>query len=175
MGKPLMQFKNFTVQDDNYLGAENENLILSINEIKRKIISVTNWLSGSGLKINDQKTEICIFHRREQISLNISINNTEIQTSNKINILGMIFDSNLSWDHQYNHAIKEANHNLYAIKITAKYFTSEEKKTLLTSLFYSKLYYGSKVWHMPGRSLSQNKKLVSYKLFHSVIDQIICC
>ena len=33
------------------------------------------------------------------------------------------------------------------------------KKTLLTSLFYSKLYYGSEVWHLPGRSMTQNKKL----------------
>ena len=30
---------------------------------------------------------------------------------------------------------------------------------LLTSLFYSKLYYGSEVWHIPGRSMIQNKKL----------------
>ena len=71
----------------------------------------------------------------------------------------MIFDSNLSWEPQYNHAIKEANHNLYAIRIISKYFSEEENKTLLTSLFYSKLYYGSEVWHIPGRSTSQNKQL----------------
>ena len=73
--------------------------------------------------------------------------------------MGMIFDSNLTWDQQYNQAIKEANHNLYAIKIIAKYFSMEEKRTLLTSLFYSKLYYGSEIWHIPGRTLAQNKKL----------------
>ena len=39
------------------------------------------------------------------------------------------------------------------------YFDRMEIKTLLTSLFYSKLYYGSEVWHIPGRSQSQNKKL----------------
>ena len=54
---------------------------------------------------------------------------------------------------------KEANQNLYAIKIIAKYFNAEEKKTLLTSLFYLKLYYGSEIWHLPGRSILQNKKL----------------
>ena len=50
-----------TYADDNYLGSENPNFMLAISEIKRKIISVTNWLTGSGMKINDQKTEICIF------------------------------------------------------------------------------------------------------------------
>ena len=31
--------------------------------------------------------------------------------------------------------------------------------TLLTSLFYSKLYYGSEICHIPGRTITQNKKL----------------
>ena len=30
---------------------------------------------------------------------------------------------------------------------------------MLTSLFSSKLYYGSEVWHIPGRTAAQNKKL----------------
>ena len=36
---------------------------------------------------------------------------------------------------------------------------TEEKMTLLTSLFYSKLYYSSEIWHIPGRTIAQNKKL----------------
>ena len=38
------------------------------------------WLEGSGLNINDQKTEICFFHRKGQITTSININNTPIQT-----------------------------------------------------------------------------------------------
>ena len=102
-----------TYADDNYLGSENANIILAKQEIKRKINVITKWLTGSGLKINDQKTEICIFHRKELIKEEIEINNIKLETTNQMNILGMIFDSNLSWDHQYNNAIKEANHNLY--------------------------------------------------------------
>ena len=35
--------------------------------------------------------------------------------TNTINILGIIFDSNLTWNQQYNKAITEANQNLHAI------------------------------------------------------------
>ena len=131
----------------------------SINDTKLKITKVSKWLTQSGLKINDLKTEICIFHRKEKTTATITINNIEIKSSNQITILGLVFDSNLTWDLQYNKAIKEANQNLYAIKIISKYFTKEERITLLTSLFYSKLYYGSEVWHHPGRTAVQNKKL----------------
>ena len=54
---------------------------------------------------------------------------------------------------------KEANANLYAIKRIAKFFNREEKTLLITSLFYSKLYYGSEVWHLPERTSAQNKML----------------
>ena len=54
----------------------------------------------------------------------IIINGTQIESSNQINILGIIFDSNLKWESQYENAIKAANHNLHAIKIIAKYFNT---------------------------------------------------
>ena len=74
-------------------------------------------------------------------------------------ILGITFDSNLKWNQQYSKAIKEANANLYAIKRIAKFFNQEEKTMLITSLFYSKLYYGSEVWHLPDRTTEQNKMI----------------
>ena len=76
-----------------------------------------------------------------------------------MNILGITFDCNLKWNQQYTKAIKEANTNLYAIKRIAKFFTKEERTTLNTSLFYSKLYCGSEVWHLPERTVAQNKMI----------------
>ena len=116
-------------------------------------------MTKSGLKINEKKTDLCIFHRRNLKKITLKINGTNIESSNQVKILGIIFDSNMKWEQQYESAIKEANQNLHAIKIIEKYFTKEEKGTLLTSLFYSKLYYGSEVWHLPSRSATQNKKL----------------
>ena len=49
--------------------------------------------------------------------------------------------------------------NLYAIKRIAKFFNKEERLTLITSLYYSKLYYGSEVWHLPERTTSQSKMI----------------
>ena len=79
----------------------NRILLNAIDEIKHKISRVSDWLTKSGLKINDQKTEICIFHRNEKTSLTINKNESEIKTTNQMTILGIIFDSNLTWDQQY--------------------------------------------------------------------------
>ena len=90
-----------------------------------------------GLKINEQKTEICIFHRNQEVTRTLFINDLQIKTTSSIRILGIIFDSNLNWNKQYHHAITEANQNLYAIKIIAKYIFNviplEHNKSLNTS------------------------------------------
>ena len=55
----------------------------------------------------------------------------------------------LNWGPQVSRAIKGANNSLQAIKMIRKYFKTSEIIQLLTSNFYSKLYYGSEIWHLP--------------------------
>ena len=42
-----------TYADDNYLGIANNNLDLALEQTKMKIGRVTDWLTNSGLKINE--------------------------------------------------------------------------------------------------------------------------
>ena len=56
-------------------------------------------------------------------------------------------------------AIKESNSSLHAIRMVRKYFTTEENRNLLTALYYSKLYYGAEIWHLPGLALKLRKSI----------------
>jgi hypothetical protein len=113
--------------------------------VKLKTEGICDWLSNSGLKINEENTEICIFQRRNVICKTFTIKNSTIVSKNTINIQGIIFDSRLRWKEQEDHAIKSSNTNLYAVKVIRKYFNQEELKTMLTAMYFSKLYYGAKV------------------------------
>ena len=66
----------------------------------------------------------------------------------------MLFDSKMQWSNQVAKTIKKASKALNAIKLIRKYFTSKELLQLLTSNYYSILYYNSEVWHTG--SLKQN-------------------
>ena len=61
----------------------------------------------------------------------------------------LIFDSKLNWAKHIAIQINKANRALHAIKLIRKYFTKDEILALLTSNFYSILYYNSEVWHIP--------------------------
>ncbi len=133
------------------------------------------WLKDSGLKVNEKKTELCIFHRNKNTDGSLKIDNTTILSKTEMNVLGLTFDSRLNWAPQVAHAIKGANNSLQAIKMIRKYFKTFEIVQLLTSNFYSKLYYGSEIWHLPTLNSNCKKILLSasanaLKLCNSIYD-----
>ena len=64
-------------------------------------------------------------------------------------VLGVIFDSKMQWAAHVSKAIKKATSALHAIRLIKHHFTSLELRTLITSDFYSILFYNSEVWHLP--------------------------
>ena len=82
-----------------------------------------------------------------------------ITSKKTMNVLGIVFDSTMKWNDHVNKAINAFSSSLYAIKLIRKYFSTEEVRNLLTALYYSKLYYGSEIWHLPGITLKLKKNI----------------
>ena len=51
--------------DDNYSIKTNNDLLLLKSSMEASISSIANWLKSSGLKVNDEKTEDCLFSRND--------------------------------------------------------------------------------------------------------------
>ena len=47
--------------DDNYAIRYNKHLAQLTKEIKDTLELIIKWLKDSGLKVNDEKTEVCLF------------------------------------------------------------------------------------------------------------------
>ena len=124
-------------------------------------IDRNSYFHQSGLKVNEAKTEICLFSRTNMPPVLIKISNQEVETKNQINVLGIIFDSNLKWGPQVTSTLKKANKALNAIRLIKNYFTSSELLQLVTSNFFSVLYYNSEVWHHKTLNQSMKSKLLS--------------
>ena len=78
-----------------------------------------------------------------------------------MNVLGINFDSKLQWDSQVCQAITKAKKALCAIRLIQRYFTNKELLQLITSNFYSILYYGSEIWQIPTLKCALKQKLLS--------------
>lgn len=160
--RPLYDLEKMTTfADDNYIVEKHRNKRVALEKLGKKLKNIVKWLKDSGLKVNEAKTELCIFHRCNNTEGILKIDNTEISSKKVINVLGMTFDSKLNWSQQVSRAIKSSNTSLQAIRMIRKYFTTSEIKTLLTSNYFSKLYYGSEVWQTPKLNANSKKQLLS--------------
>ena len=79
----------------------------------------------------------------------IIVGNVSIKSTQNMNVLGVIFDSKLTWSKHISTQICRASKALHAIRMIRKFFSQSENITLLTSNYYSILYYNSEVWHLP--------------------------
>ena len=79
-----------------------------------------------------------------------------MSSSDSINVLGVLFDSRMQWTKHVRSEIIKSGRALNAIKLIRKYFTTKELVQLITSNFYSVLFYNSEIWHL--NSLKQRDK-----------------
>ena len=148
-----------TFADDNY--QMNSDLMenIAVQKCLTDLAITMKFLTESGLKINNEKTEICVFNRKDTKTKSVVINGQNITVSKSLKILGVIFDSKLMWFEHVTHAINSANRAKQGLSLIARFFTSEELLKLATAYFYGRLYYGAKIWLHSGICNILKKKL----------------
>ena len=159
---PLFDVENLTCfADDKFPLVWNKDKAVLVGQMETKLKKITDWLTKSGMKVNESKTELCLFHRGDTRPITLNINGIEITSKSTINILGVIFDAKLQWSDHISHAIKRSMNALNAIRLIRRYFKKEELLSLVTSNFYSILYYNSEIWHLPSLKPTLKQKLLS--------------
>ena len=85
---------------------------------------IIKWLKNLGLKVNDAKTEVCVFSRTDVRPIKLTINGIELTTKKSMNVLEVHFDTKLNWQTHLQSTITKANKALQAIKLIRKNFTN---------------------------------------------------
>ena len=147
--------------DDNFIVRWESDLTKLIKDMEKSLEAITKWLKKSGLKVNETKTEVCLFHRSIEAKIHLSVNGSIIESSKSMSVLGVIFDSKLNWNDHIAKAINKANSALHCIRLIKNYFTPEELTQIITSNFYSVLYYNSEIWNIPTLNFELKQRLLS--------------
>ena len=64
---------------------------------------LAEWLKGSGMKINEAKTELCLFYKKDQLPVEITLSGVSIRSTDSINIA----------PHAHTHTALPAQHTNY--------------------------------------------------------------
>ena len=98
---------------------------------------------------------------RHNTPLIIDLNGKFLISQQTINVLGVIFDSKLQWATHVANCVSKSLKALNAIKLIKRFFCKKELLQLVTSNFYSVLYYNSEIWHLPSLNSNLKAKLMS--------------
>ena len=129
--------------------------------MQKKLEMIVKWLKDSGLVVNEEKTELCLFHRNDAQLVSVRINDQIVWSKKTMNVLGVMFDCKLNWSEHVALAIKKSNRSLCALRLLKRYFLPLEMKMLLTSNYYSSLYYNSEIWLSNGLKHELKQSLLS--------------
>jgi len=147
--------------DDSYLSEKSENVeSLTIN-LSSKATILTNWFKSSGLVVNENKTEFCVFHKNKKVDCQIQVNNVIVKNQPYIKALGVYLDCHLNWEQHVQQVSKSCNRINMGFHHLRKHFNQDELKTLMTSFYYSKMYYAAEIWLGPGLSITAKRLLMS--------------
>jgi hypothetical protein len=86
-------------------------------DLERSLESIYKWPRGSGLRVNESKTELWLFHWLDQPCIAINLFNSVIKRKKSMIVLEVTFDSKLQWSAQVSHSILKTNRSLSAIKL----------------------------------------------------------
>jgi hypothetical protein len=147
--------------DDNFTLKWNIKKNDLIKDMEQELEMLTKWLRDSGLKVNDDKTEVVLFYRKNCRPISLTLKGTQLVSRSSMNVLGMVFDSRLQWAQQVVNSVTKATKAQCAIKHIRRYFTTRELMGLITSNYYSIVYYNSEIWHGPSLKPQLKQLLLS--------------
>ena len=159
---PLFDLEDlFAFADDTFILRTSSNLGLVIESMEESLSVIIKWMKQSGLKINESKTEVCVFNKHLIAKPTVNVGPNIVTAKDSMNVLGVIFDMTLSWSKHVQTAVTKANRALNALKLIRKYFNTKELLQLITSNFYSVLFYNSEVWRLNNLKYSDKQLLLS--------------
>ena len=73
-------------------------------------------MKGSGFKVNQSKTEACLFFKCDCAPVDLWVGDVKMKTKSTMNVLGVIFDTKLQWSSHVTKTRQKANGSLNALK-----------------------------------------------------------
>ena len=130
------------------------------NRVERTINSAQQWFSANSLKINPTKTDLVLIEskrRKESNSFSITVGDTKIEPSSSTKVLGMIVDSNLTFEAQISAVIRRCYATIGGLAKLSRSLPENVKKMIIETLVFPHLTYCMTVW--AGCGISQKQRL----------------
>lgn len=157
--------------DDSSVTYVTNNVTALHKLISEDLISISNWFKDNLLVLNGSKTKI-LFFNDFRIDLknfpNLFINDSKISIVSEMKYLGLIIDSNLTWNNHINSLIKKLSPYVGVFRRISFLCGNDVKKILYYSFFYSNITYLLTVWSGTKKENISKLKIIQNKCIRNL-------
>jgi hypothetical protein len=132
--------------DDSYVVVSAPSMEQLVSSLKLTLVSHLGWLSANGMICNIEKTELMFMQSDVEPPDAIEISDRKIKVTNSFKVLGVMFDSKLDWTLHVNQVTAKTNRIMYALKKIRRFLNTSQANQVVTSFYFSVLYYGMEIW-----------------------------
>ena len=130
----------------------NHNQIIPSEHLKTQeyLKEINIWTESKKMQLNQKKTKSLIFNftRDKQFTTNIKLKGETVEIVKESKLLGVIVSSDLKWDKNTNHIVKNANRMMRMLHIATKFTRNKSHLVHIFKTFIrSRLEYASTLWH----------------------------
>ncbi|KAI5735528.1 hypothetical protein M8J77_019588 [Diaphorina citri] len=149
---------------------------------------VNDWITSKGLELAPEKTEAIVLNQgRKMGKITVKIGNTQIESTDKLKYLGVMFSKNLNMGEHVKWVSKKAERTALALNriMPNRGGPSNKKRVVLSSIVHSILLYGAPFWaevmkyrtHVNRLEQVQRKSMIriirSYRTVSTVALQVL--
>ena len=128
--------------------------------LNKDLESTARWIKANGLRMNIEKTQMLTLSRKSmlhrRISINVSLDGTDIPQTDSVKYLGVTIDKDLNWKAHTEQVRCKSLAALSTIKRSSSFLPINTRKLYLTALFApTHLDYCPVVWHSCNSTISK--------------------
>jgi len=143
--------------DDAYVICSAASITELEQLVCRTMSKHISWLEELGMVVNAAKTELMIMQGEK---ITVPTNNGALPCLSEMKVLGVLFDDRLSWVPQLNKVCKSCQSLKPSLHYLNKRLSRDSLKKVISSHYFSRLYYGSEIW-FPCLNKKYQKKVSS--------------
>ena len=129
--------------DDSTIYAAAKSTVRLNRILAKELELVVEWVLNNKLVLNAAKTKSLLIGSasklKENLTLNLVINNIEVEQVRELKLLGIIIDQTLSWTSHINNVVGKMGRGVAVTRRVAKGMTKDVRKKVLTALVLSHL------------------------------------
>ena len=143
--------ENTLFADDSALYTSNEDINLINHNLQDSLNKTNTWCSKNSMVIHPEKTKSMIIatRQRQQLTkpaLNLTLGTSNIEQVREHKMLGVILDTELTWNQQLEFTIKKLSRNVFLLTKLKQYVQYRHLKMFFNAQIMSYLNYASTLW-----------------------------